>query len=190
VINARKSYKWGNRPEWFGRRAQYGGTIPWVGIHALDYVQEITSQPLRSIFASHANVAHPQHPECEDAAAMVITLADRTQATASLDLLRPAAADTHGDDWVRVVGSAGVLEASMTRNTCRVTTESEPAHDLPLPPRRPAFVPLLRSIADGTVGRDPSAEMRRAFLLTHASLCARDAADRGMVVLIEPFQMH
>ena len=189
IVNARKSYKWGNRPEWFGHRAQYGGTIPWVGIHALDYVYEITSQPFRTIFATHSNVAHPERPQCEDVAAMMMTLADGTHATASLDLLRPAAADTHGDDWVRVVGSAGVLEANMTLNTCRLTTASQPAHFLPLTPRQPAFVPLLRSIADGTVGREPSPEMRRAFLLTHASLCARDAADRGTVVHVEPFQM-
>ena len=34
LVNARKSYKYGNRPEWFGDRNVYGGTFPWVGIHS------------------------------------------------------------------------------------------------------------------------------------------------------------
>ncbi len=42
LVNARKSYRWGTRPEWCGDRAIYGGTWPWVGIHAVDMTEFIT----------------------------------------------------------------------------------------------------------------------------------------------------
>jgi predicted dehydrogenase len=186
IVNARKSYKWGNRPEWFGRRSVYGGTIPWVGIHALDYIGEITARRVATVAAAHANLAHARQPECEDSAAILLTLDDGAIATASLDLLRPSAADTHGDDWIRVVGSTGVLETNLTRGTCTLTTESSPAQDLPIPPRERAFVPLLTAVADGSVAREPAEEMRRAFQLTHLSLRARDAADLGSIQLAGP----
>ncbi len=184
LVNARKSYKWGDRPEWFGRRSEYGGTIPWVGIHALDYIHTVTGQSFTSVAAMHSNVSHPERPECEDNCALTVRLSGGGHATASLDLLRPGAADTHGDDWLRVVGSHGVLEAEITRNRCTLITRDKPAHDLPLPPREPYFVPLLESIRSGSAPATPAEEMLKAFMLTHVSLCARDAADRGTVINI------
>ena len=38
LANGRKSYKWGTRPDWFADRKTSGGTIGWVGIHALDFI--------------------------------------------------------------------------------------------------------------------------------------------------------
>ena len=187
-LAARKSYKWGNRPAWFGSRATYCGTIPWVGIHAIDFVQEVSGRRVAAVVARHSNSAHPELAGCEDNAAMLLTLDDGVHASATLDLLRPDSAPTHGDDRLRVVGSIGGVEADLTRGTCTLTTHAESPRELPLAPRHPAFVPLLRSVADGSVGREPSAEMRRAFALTHASLRARDAADRGAVEQAEPFK--
>ena len=117
---------------------------------------------------------------------MLLTLDDGTSATASLDLLRPAAANTHGNDWIRVVGSQGVVEADLTRGTCVLTTDAAPARDLPAPPREPAFVPLLCAVADGSVASEPAAEMLRAFRLTHVSLRARDAADNRSLESVGP----
>jgi len=42
LANGRKSYKWGTRPDWFGDKNKYGGTIGWVGIHAFDYINYVT----------------------------------------------------------------------------------------------------------------------------------------------------
>lgn len=183
IVNTRKSYKWGNRPAWFGKRDIYGGTIPWVGIHALDFVYCVTGKTFESVAAMHSNVAHPNHAECEDNCAMTLKLSGGGHATASLDLLRPESADTHGDDWFRVVGSAGVLEGHITRDRCVLTAADGFAHDLTLPAKELCFVPFIRSLA---YARDDSidAETRRAFLLTQVSLCARDAADHGALLPI------
>ena len=187
LLAASKSYKWGTRPAWFGSRATYCGIIPWVGIHAIDFVQEVSGRRVAAAVARHSNVAHPDLAGCEDNAVVLLTLDDGVHACATLDLLRPESAPTHGDDRLRVVGSSGAVEADLTRGTCTLTTHAESPHDLPLGPRHPAFVPLLRSVADGSAGGEPSAEMRRAFALTHAVLRARDAADRGAAEQVEPF---
>ena len=189
LLGARKSYKWGTRPGWFGSRETYCGTIPWVGIHAIDFVQEVSGRRVASAVARHSNNAHPELAGCEDSAAMLLTLDDGVHASATLDLLRPESAPTHGDDRLRVIGSIGAIEADLTRGTCTLTTQAQSPRDLPLGPRHPAFVPLLRSVADGSVGREPSEEMRRAFALAHASLRARDAADRNTFERIEPFDL-
>jgi len=39
LVNARKTYKCKDEPAgWLGCRATYDGTLPWVGIHALDFI--------------------------------------------------------------------------------------------------------------------------------------------------------
>ena len=38
MIRAQKSYRLGERPEFFRHHATYGGTIPWVGIHAFSWI--------------------------------------------------------------------------------------------------------------------------------------------------------
>jgi predicted dehydrogenase len=59
LCNARKSYKWGQRPTWFGERALYGGTIGWVGIHGLDFIHTVTGEQFTSVAAMQSNVTHP-----------------------------------------------------------------------------------------------------------------------------------
>src|SRR5688572_1307567 len=38
LIDTRKSYKLGTRAAYYRDRATYGGTIPWVAIHAIDWI--------------------------------------------------------------------------------------------------------------------------------------------------------
>jgi predicted dehydrogenase len=186
LCNARKSYKWADREAWFGRRDLYGGTIPWIGIHALDFIYSVTGQWFTSVAAMQSNIAHPAHAECEDNCALILSLTGGGHATASLDLLRPAAADTHGDDWIRVVGSDGVIEASLTRNRCVLTTAADAPRDLPLPERTLSFASFLAELSRGTSATgSPDAETLRAFALTHAALLARDAADGRRFVEID-----
>jgi len=115
LVNLRKSYKWGRRPSWFGDAKMYPGTIPWVGIHALDLMCFISGQRVAEVAAFGGNFFHPERPACEDAAAMMLRGSGGLIATASADLLRPAEADSHGDDWIRVVGEKGTFEAGPAR---------------------------------------------------------------------------
>ncbi len=182
LLNARKSYRFGNRPEWFGRRETYGGTIPWVGIHALDFIDAVADSAFTSVAAMHANAVHPERPGCEDACTMVFRLENGALATASIDYLRPKAASTHGDDWLRIVGENGVIEVGMDREKASIITNTEPLRDLTAVKTGPYYAPLLRSLMAKERSAEPGTATKRSFSLTHAALCARDAADTGAVV--------
>jgi len=177
LLNARKSYKCPDAPTgWLGRRETYGGTIPWVGIHALDFIAFAAGSPFRSVSAFHANVAHPLQPGREDICTMNLQLANGALATASIDYLRPQSAPSHGDDWLRIVGTEGSVEAAMERNSLTVF-DADGVHEITeFAPRAPYFPDLIRSMPKpGSAG--PTAETRQSFALTHTALCARDAAD-------------
>ena len=180
LTNARKSYKYGVRPEWFGARKTYGGTMSWVGIHALDMIHFITGQSFTSVAAIQKNFAHPDRPDCEDSIAAVFGLANGGSATVSADLLRPAAAATHGDDWIRVVGTKGIIEARSNDGVVRLLRDGVEAELIPPDPVRPMYRPFL--LREKT--NDPLLQPDDAFLLTQACLCARDAADAGVVANI------
>ncbi|MDO9542989.1 MAG: Gfo/Idh/MocA family oxidoreductase, partial [Kiritimatiellia bacterium] len=183
LCNARKSYRFGtDRPIWFGQRDLYGGTIPWVGIHGLDFIESATGLHFTEVAAMQGNLSHPEYPDCEDHCALILGLTNGGHATMSLDFLRPSGAPSHGDDWLRVVGSRGVIEAYLARNTCTLITENQPPVELPLPEPVNFFVNLVRKLRD-----DPAALAEAtlsAFHLTRVCLCARDSADRRQVISI------
>jgi predicted dehydrogenase len=185
LINTRKSYKWGERPDWFGDRKCYGGSIGWIAIHALEMIHLLSRQDFVSVAAMQSNRAHPDRPGCEDNGLLLFELSGGGHASVSFDLLRPHAAATHGDDWVRIVGSHGVIEASHDRGWCKLVTDESPEVDLPLPPRGTFYAPFLRGIA--SAGGSPMPEMTRAFKLAHVALVARDAADTRSVQNISSF---
>lgn len=182
LLNARKSYTCANQPGgWIGQRATYGGTLPWIGIHALDFIQSITGCGFRSVSALHANVAHSLQPDREDICTMSLRLANGAMATASIDYLRPASAPSHGDDWLRIVGTEGSLEAAMDRHRLTALDARGVEEITEFPAPAPYYTRLLRGLpAPGTSG--PTPETRLGFALTHTALCARDAADQLTVV--------
>lgn len=185
LFNARKSYRFGKRPDWFGERSFYGGTIPWVGIHALDFIDAVSPADCVSAAAMHANTAHPERPGCEDACTMLLQRADGSLASVSVDYLRPQSAPTHGDDWLRIVGTNGVIEIAMDRNQGTISTGDTPQTDLAPLAEADYYLPLIQSLPSHG-NAVPTGATRRAFSLTHTALCARDAADNKTVLDIPP----
>lgn len=178
AANARKSYKWGNqRPEWFSDRQKYGGTFPWIGIHALDMIHFISGQRFTEVSAMQTNLGHPDRPGCEDVCVGIFRLENGALATVSVDYFRPAAASTHGDDWCRIVGTRGIVEANASQGWCRLQTVGDSLpHELPL--ERPAtlFADFFEALR--TSKRTDEAT-RTSFHLTEACLAAREAAETG-----------
>lgn len=173
LINTRKSYRFGDRPEWFGDRAKYGGTFPWVGIHAVDMIHFITGQEFISVSARHTNFSHPERPDCEDGCVALFELSNGAFATASVDLLRPDSAPTHGDDWIRMVGTGGVLEASANEGAVKLINESGESVIKAGAGAVSFYAEFL------TADRSSLVEPGDGFLLTEAALYARDSADQG-----------
>lgn len=104
MLTAQKSYKYGVRPPWYRDPALYCGTIPWVGIHAIDWIASFSGQPFETVTAQ----AVGRDPEM--AALCQFTLAGGIIASANIDFCRPDTAPTHGDDRIRCVGTEGILE--------------------------------------------------------------------------------
>lgn len=175
LINTRKSCRYGVRPDWFGERAKYGGTLPWVGIHAADMIHFITGLEFAKCFGASCEPGAPERPDCEDSCAALFELSNGAFATMSVDLLRPMKAESHGDD----AGSAGVLEARSNDGVVRLINDSGeseiPADSGPVP----FYAELLKEGADEfpLVGPDDG------FMLTAAMLAARESADHGGALL-------
>jgi predicted dehydrogenase len=51
LISAQKSYKLGTRHPMYTHRATYGGTIPWVAVHAMDWIQWYTGGRIAEVAA-------------------------------------------------------------------------------------------------------------------------------------------
>ena len=168
IVNAQKSYKFGTRPAWYGDRELYGGTIPWVGIHAIDWIYDFTGKRFLSVSASSTGGSPEMAALCQ------FEMEDAVIASASLDYYRPKEAPTHGDDRIRCVGTRGVIEV---RGDEIILINDEGAATI-----TPCGAPeLLENFING--GESISAE--EIFYLTKVALCAREAADTQKTVRIE-----
>ena len=178
LINSRKSYKWGTRPEWFGDKSKYGGTIGWIGIHALDFINFITELEFVSVAAMKSNFSHPERKDCDDNVAMILELSNGGHATVSVDFFRPKAAETHGDDWIRIVGTKGVLEASTANNSCIIITDEEKKTIIPENVENKIFKNFLNSLIRKT---EPEMPAYLPFMLTKICITAQEAAENKTV---------
>ena len=180
LLSARKTYKWGRREPWFGDRAAYGGTIPWIGIHALDFIDSATGgDPVAEVSAFHANLAHPGFPGCEDVCVLSMRLASGALASATLDYLRPDSPVPHGDDYLRVIGDKGEVEVWIDRGRAVLLESGAAPRDLPLPPPAPFYAPWLLALPPRGVHEALDDRTLRAFRLTAEALAGREATDTG-----------
>lgn len=175
LINARKSYRIGQRGAFYHRRSTYGGTIPWVGAHAIDWVLWMSGHRIRSVHAVHSAVCNNGLGTMERSALCQFTLCGDRFASVSIDMFRPIRAKTHGDDWVRLVGTQGVLEATPDRVTL---INDDFDGTTPMPMRNPPsmfhdFMNHVEGVAE-TINRTSD-----LFATTAACLLARQSADEG-----------
>lgn len=185
LVNGRKSYKWGTRPDWFGDKSKYGGTIGWVGIHAFDYINYITGLSFTKVAAMKGNLVHSDRPSCEDNCVLIAELSNGGHASMSVDYCRPESAPTHGDDWIRVIGTKGVLEASLAKKNCVVISNEKGTFEQPLPDGKDKM--FRRFILNILAGKtEENEELKRlSFMLTKVCLLARDAAEQNKIIDIK-----
>jgi len=179
LANGQKSYKMGNRAPFYSERARYGGTIPWVAIHAIEWITRIGG--LRPIAASAcATAAHNAgNGTMESATLTLFTCEGGRMASVSADVLRPDAAPSHGDDRLRLVGSRGILEV---RGGQVIVIDDEGERELPLVQTE---TELFEELALEIMGKATCrVRPEDAFLATRAALAARESADTGKSVSI------
>jgi len=86
-----------------------------VGIHAIDWINRMTDGGFRTGRASHTTVGNRGHGDFEATALVEFEPTDDVLVSASLDYLCPETAPTYGDDFLRVVGTEGVLAVRRDR---------------------------------------------------------------------------
>ncbi|MBE5783807.1 MAG: Gfo/Idh/MocA family oxidoreductase [Clostridiales bacterium] len=167
MITAQKSYRFGTRPEWYWDKKLYGGTIPWVGIHAIDWIAHFSGKKYLSVTGQSFGGSPEMAALCQ------FEMEDGVMAAINLDYYRPAKAPTHGDDRVRCAGTKGVLEV----RDGKVLLMNEEGNQVLEPEKCPE---LLEEFLDG---KQPI-PVEEIFHLTRAAIAAREAADTGKKVKI------
>src|SRR5690606_21796377 len=118
LATGQKSYRFGHRPSWFGRRDQFGGLMLWVASHAIDFLSFCSGATYKRVIGVQGNLSKPDYPEMEDHCVAMFELDGGAHAVVHADYLRPDGAPTHGDDRLRLVGTDGVIE--IRRGRCEL----------------------------------------------------------------------
>jgi len=172
LISALKSYKLGTRHPLYTHRATYGGTIPWVAIHGIDWIHWFTGGGITEVSACHTTRGNGGHGEMESSGVCMFRLANTGCASLAFDYLRPAAAPTHGEDRLRVAGDKGLLEVG-AGEAVLVPRDGVPRRlekELPLS----LFQEFVRHLEEGSPLRITAED---AFAITELALRCREAAD-------------
>src|SRR5207244_10593595 len=92
LIDARKSYKLGKRDSFYRERSTYGGTIPWIGSHAIDWIMWLGGAAIESVTAQQSASHNDGYGTMERSAVFQFRLAGERFVSVSIDYLRPESA--------------------------------------------------------------------------------------------------
>lgn len=178
LVNARKSYQWGTRADWFKRRETYGGIWGWVGIHSFNHAAYIIGRNVTNVLAvQEQNRCHSEYaPGCADCMTGLFRLEGGVQMTVSVDLLRPDGQKAWGDDWIRIVGSEGSLEANPQLGTIRLIRKGEEELRKVTAVAPPFYTEFLSAVTEDT---DFSELTTQGFRLTESVVAAERASTEG-----------
>lgn len=176
MIFAQKSYQFGSRTGMYENPDYYGGTIPWVGSHAIDWIYWISGLNFKEVYARESRVANQGIGQLETTAVCTFELEKEVLAEVTLDLFRPKGAGGHGDDRIRLVGTGGALEVSDGQ---AVLMDEEGMKALPGISGKFAFLEFIKEIKN-----EPSEAVKaeEVFAVTKACLLARESAQQGKIM--------
>ncbi len=178
-IAAQKSYKAGQRPDWFKRRATYGGTIAWIGIHMIDLMRWTSGREFTEAYSHQARLGFPELGDMETVTATMFKLDNGGAGILRMDYFRPETAPTHGDDRLRLAGTKGVVEYQAATGVTVLTRDAKPRTITELPPAQSVFVDFLESVY---LGKPPGLTPEDIWRVNEITLLARDSAEQHRVV--------
>jgi predicted dehydrogenase len=98
------------RPEWFFKKAQYGGILTDIASHQFDQFLYFTNSTQAEILASQVgNVNNPQYPELEDFGDALLR-GNGGSGYIRVDWFTPDGLSTWGDGRLTVLGTNGFIE--------------------------------------------------------------------------------
>lgn len=177
LINTQKSYKMGIRPAFYGKRETYGGLIPWVAIHAIDWIYWLTGKRFLSVSSAVTRLCNNNNGDMETAGLCVFTLENGMIASVTADMMRPQAAATHGDDRIRITGDLGVIEAADERVI--FTGKNNTVTELPLRNEGDIFEEFCNVCQNKSI---PTLTAESSLYVTEIALAARESADTGKAI--------
>ena len=182
IISSQKSYKAGERLQWFKDRKTYGSTILWIGIHMFDLMRWTTGRNYTEAFSYQSQVAAPPGiGQMENTTSTVLKLDNGGTASLHMDYYRSESAVTHGDDRVRIAGSKGVIEylAGTGLTVLREGSKQYVMNDLP--PKRSIFIEFLESAFNGKPNDMP---LNDVWHVNETTIAAHESAVQGRPVKI------
>jgi predicted dehydrogenase len=100
-----------SRPEWFFKRANYGGILCDIGSHQFEQFLHFSGATDASITQSAiANFANPNHPEFEDFGEASLLGNNGTSNYVRVDWFTPDGLSTWGDGRTVILGTKGYIE--------------------------------------------------------------------------------
>jgi predicted dehydrogenase len=177
---SQKTYKWGkSRPAYYRSRDTFPGIVPWIGVHALDWLHWILGDVFTSVQGREGTSARPDYPACASQSAFVLTMRGGGVSSLTLDYLRPETAPTHNDERIRIAGTRGVIETALIERKVTLISSSGPPRTLQGTPQTDIFTQFARSLrGEGP----PPLTLREACRITEIAIKAQQAADTASVV--------
>ena len=173
LVTIQKSYKLGKRPDFYKSRSTYGGTILWVGMHAIDMLYWFTNGAVAEIIAGHTTVGNNGYGDLESSALCFYRLQNGGHASVSIDYLQPQGSRQHADDRIRIAGTKGIIEV---RDGKAFVITDKDEYELPLPEKNFIFNDFIDYIYnDG----DFMLNEEEIFNVTELAILSRMAADQN-----------
>lgn len=174
LANAQKSYRMGKREKFYSDREKYGGTIPWVAIHGIEWITRIAGLSPISATALGNTACNAGNGTMEASTLCLLACEKGKMASVSADVMRPAEAPTHDDDRLRLVGTEGVLEV---RNGRVFVIDREGEKELNLvQTERELFEEMVLEMQGRGMCRVSAED---SFFATRVALAARKSQDTG-----------
>ena len=172
------------RPEWFFRKAAYGGILTDIGSHQFE--QFLTFVGAADAHVAHArveNLAHPEFPELEDFGEALLTMDNGASCYCRVDWFNPAGLRSWGDGRTFVMGTTGSIEIRKNLDVARETggnllflVDEKGEHEIPCQGRVgfPYFGRLILDVLNRT---ENAMTQEHAFKAAELSMQAQAIAD-------------
>ena len=183
LISSQKSYAFSHqRPQFYKQRETFGGTIPWVAVHALDWTYWMMGA-MSDIYAAHTTIGNMGYGECESSGVISFRFRGGGQGCINFDFLK-ARQDTVARDQVRIAGEEGTIEVRAGQAVC-ITHEN--AEEPLTPSGEDEFFEGVVAAVRGT-GRCllTSAD---TFEVTRLALLARQSADEKRLITPDDYPL-
>lgn len=166
MINGRKSYKLGIRPDFYKNKSTFGGIIPWVGIHAIHWINFVTGLKFKECNSVTSNLENFNNGDLETCGVVTFSMKNGAIGTISCDYYRPQSASTWDDDRLRIVGTKGIVEYEKGKV---FLIDEKGEKEIPLLKTQDIFKLFIDRITDGKSG----ISMEESIYVTEVALKCR-----------------